>query len=87
MTTGGFNPRVVVVEFSARTGHLRRAVTQPATESGQGAWCGALWADPSGQHALASCYFLFRVDHGRLTPVWLRSPGVGAEAGNNFFAW
>ena len=87
MTTGSFNPRVVVVEFSARTGHLRRAVTPPATESGHGAWCGALWTDPSGQHALATCYFLFRIDHGHFVRVFLRSPGTGAEDGNNLFAW
>ena len=81
----GSSHKVVVAEFSARTGHLQRAVTAPATESGQGAWCGAVWTDPSGQHALAACYLLFKVDHGRFTRVWLRSPGT--SAGGNSFAW
>jgi hypothetical protein len=85
MEAGSSSPKVVVVEFSARTGHPQRAVTAPATESGHGAWCGAVWTDPSGQHALATCYFLFKVDHGRFTRVWLRSPG--ASAGGSSFAW
>jgi hypothetical protein len=83
MGFGRENAHVVVVEFSARTGHPQRAVTQPATESGHGAWCGALWTDPSGQHALATCYFLFRVDKGRFTRVYMSTPGLG----NNLFAW
>jgi hypothetical protein len=42
-----------LVEFSARTGRPLRVVIQPQTTDG--AFCGTLWSDPSGQHLTAAC--------------------------------
>jgi hypothetical protein len=44
-----------VMEFSAQSGQPLGAVTPPASESGMGSWCGALWADSSGSQLAAVC--------------------------------
>ena len=58
-----------LVEFSARTGRPLRVVIQP--QNTDGAFCGTLWSDPSGQHLTAACTWGARtgtVDNGRFTP-------------------
>ena len=82
------SPKSTVVEFSARTGHPLRAVTTSADESGHGAWCGALWTDLSGRHALAVCVRMVRIDKGRFTTVNLHfAEPIAAAFGDNYFAW
>jgi hypothetical protein len=44
-----------VVEFSAATGRPLGTVTPLTNEAGTRTWCGALWVNPSGSHALATC--------------------------------
>ncbi len=78
--------RSIVVEFSGQTGRPLRAVTPSVGESGFGAWCGALWADPSGRHALAVCFKQGRIDDGLFTAVSLHFPG-GTNSAGGFFAW
>ena len=59
-----------LVEFSARTGRPLRVVIQP--QNTDGAFCGTLWSDPSGQHLTAACAWHAHtgtVDNGHFTPV------------------
>lgn len=89
--TGG-NPRAAVVEFLLDTGHPVASpswsVVTPVTgESGMGTWCGALWADPSGRHALAACRAQGRIDGFSFTPASLHFPAPNFSGGQDFFAW
>jgi hypothetical protein len=84
--TGG-NAQAAVVAFNAATGRLVGVVTPLAGESGFGTWCGALWADPSGGHALAACGVQGAVSGTQFTKLSLHFPAPNLSAGNNFFAW
>jgi hypothetical protein len=55
MTSNGPNRQAEVVEFSGSTGKPLRAVSPATYESGMGQWCGAVWADPSGQQVAIAC--------------------------------
>jgi hypothetical protein len=81
------NPRAAVVEFGATTGRPLGIVTPLAGESGMGAWCGALWVNPSGSRALADCGGWEEITQGRFTPVDLHFPGGTFSHGTNYFAW
>jgi Protein of unknown function (DUF4232) len=83
----GGNPGAAVVAFSATTGRALGMVTPLAGESGMGTWCGALWADPSGSHALAACAAQGEVSGTHFTPVNLHFPAPNFSPGSNFFAW
>jgi hypothetical protein len=81
-----------LVEFSARTGRPLRVVIQP--QNTDGAFCGTLWSDPSGQHLTAACTWDARtgtVDNGRFTPgrnIPPQTPGTdGNGASGDIIAW
>ena len=81
-----------LVEFSARTGRPLRMVIQP--QNTDGAFCGTLWSDPSGQHLTAACTWgalTGTVDNGRFTPGRTLSPqSLGTNdsgAGGDLIAW
>jgi len=81
-----------LVEYSARTGRPLRVVIQP--QNIDGAFCGTLWSDPSGQHLTAACTWGTRtgtVDNGRFTPgrnLPPQAPGmVSNGAGGDLIAW
>jgi hypothetical protein len=81
------NPRAAVVEFSATTGRPLGIVTPLVGESGMGTWCGALWVNPSGSHALAACGVQGQISQGRFTPEDLHFPPGNFSHGSNYFAW
>jgi hypothetical protein len=81
-----------LVEFSARTGRPLRVVIQP--QNTDGAFCGTLWSDPSGQHLTAACTWEAHtgtVDNGRFTPgrnLPPQTPGTDTSgAGGDLIAW
>lgn len=77
-----------VVEFSARTGQALAVVTRPVDESGMGAWCGALWTDPSGTRATAICASAGSIDRGHFTSANLHVPRYSASTPRgSFIAW
>jgi hypothetical protein len=88
----GAGAQAAVVAFSAATGRPLGLVTPLADESGMGTWCGALWADPSGSHALAACAVQVETHQSELsgtgfTRVNLHFPAPNFGAGPDFFAW
>lgn len=84
---GGGNPQAAVVAFSAATGRPLGVVTPLVGESGMGTWCGAVWADPSGSHALAACGTGGEVSGTHFTQVNLHFPVPNFSSGRNYFAW
>jgi hypothetical protein len=81
-----------LVEFSARTGRPLRVAIQP--QNTDGAFCGTLWSDPSGQHLTAACTWgalTGTVDNGRFTrgrTLPPQDPGdVANGAGGVLIAW
>jgi len=81
-----------LVEFSARTGRPLRVVIQP--QNTDGAFCGTLWSDPSGQHLTAACAWDTQtgtVDNGHFTPARNlppQTPGTDSSgAGGDLIAW
>ena len=81
-----------LVEFSARTGRPLRVVIQP--QNTDGAFCGTLWSDPSGQHLTAACTWEAHtgtVDNGHFTPgrnLPPQTPGTDTSgAGGELIAW
>jgi hypothetical protein len=81
-----------LVEFSARTGRPLRVVIQP--QNTDGAFCGTLWSDPSGQHLTATCTWdahTGTIDDGRFTPGRNLPPQTPATDGNgvggDLIAW
>ena len=72
------------MEFSAATGRPLGVVTPLADESGHGAWCGALWVNPSGSRALAACRVQGEISNGHFTREDLHIP---VPNGRNLFAW
>jgi hypothetical protein len=78
------NPQSAVVEFSATTGRPVGVVTPLANESGMGGWCGVLWANPSGSHAMAACAAEGEISNGHFTREDLHIP---VPNGRNLFAW
>jgi hypothetical protein len=83
----GVNAQAAVVAFSTVTGHPLGVVTPLAGESGFGTWCGALWADPVGSHALAVCGAQGEITGTHFTQRNLHFPALNFSAGSNFFAW
>jgi hypothetical protein len=73
--------------LAAVLGRPLGVVTPASGESGHGAWCGALWANPSGSQALAACGTQGKIIDGRFTPGNLHFPALGLSAGQNFFGW
>jgi hypothetical protein len=89
MTSGvQSGPQSAVVEFSAITGRPVGVVTPLADESGHGAWCGAVWVNPSGSRALAACRVQGEINGIRFTREALHFPDVGQYSmPRNYFAW
>jgi hypothetical protein len=83
----GVNAQAAVVAFSAVTGRLLGVVTPLAGESGMGTWCGALWAGPSGNHALAVCRAQGEIAGTHFTQRILHFPAPNFSSGGNLFAW
>jgi hypothetical protein len=83
---GTTNVQAAVVEFSAATGHPLGVVTPLADESGMGTWCGALWVNPSGSHALVTCGVQGEVSNGHFTPADLHYPAHNFSA-DGISAW
>jgi hypothetical protein len=81
---------LALVEFSARTGRPLRVVIPPQDTGG--AFCGALWSDPSGRHLTAACTWNTRtgtIDNGRFTPgrsLPPQTPGT-VSGGDALIAW
>ncbi len=85
---GQQDPMAEVVEFSARTGRALAVVSPPVDESGMGAWCGALWTDPSGTRATAICAGSGSIDRGHFTSADLHLPRYNASSPrDSFIAW
>jgi hypothetical protein len=84
---GRAGAEAAVVEFSAATGRPLGTVTPLTDESGMGTWCGALWVDPSGSHALAACGAQGEISGVQFTREDLHFPAPNFSAGPNFFAW
>ncbi len=84
---GSSSAQAAVVEFSAATGRPLGIVTPLVGESGMGTWCGALWVNPSGSHALAACGVQGEISQGRFTPEYLHFPTGNFSHGSNYFAW
>jgi len=91
LATGPGGAATVIAEFSARTGHLLRTLTPPATVTGsQAVWyCGILYADPAGRHLITQCgNAQGQVTNGKYTPIHLRTHLPAANIGYaNSFAW
>jgi hypothetical protein len=83
----GGNAQAAVVAFSVSTGRLLGVVMPLADEPGFGTWCGALWSDPSGGHALAACGAQGETTGTHFTREKLHFPAPNFSSGNNFFAW
>jgi len=82
------NPTAEVVEFSVGTGQAVGAVMPSQGESGTGRWCGALWADPSGEHLIAACGIQGRIDNGHFTQMNLHVPIYNfSTPRESFIAW
>ena len=69
-----------------------RVVIQP--QNTDGAFCGTLWSDPSGQHLTAACAWdahTGTVDNGHFTPgrnLHPQAPGSdGGGGGGDLIAW
>jgi hypothetical protein len=92
MTSNGPNRQAEVVEFSGRTGKPLRAVSPATDESGMGHWCGAVWADPSGQQVAIACASLGLgegvASHGRFSRRDLHLPIYNESVPTaSFIAW
>jgi hypothetical protein len=92
MTSNGPSRQAEVVEFSGSTGKPLRAVSPATGESGMGDWCGAVWADPSGQQAAIACASLGLGEgvaiHGRFTHRDLHLPIYNESVPTaSFIAW
>lgn len=83
----GGNAQAAVVAFSTATGQPLGVVTPLAGESGFGTWCGALWTDPSGSHALAACEAQGEIVGTHFTQRNLHFPALNFSSGHNYFAW